>query len=71
MNPDKILIIEDDPTMLWVLKDNFEFSGYEVHTASDGKKGIQAVFDSKPNLIILDIPFLSRAGKCRMAITDH
>jgi two-component system alkaline phosphatase synthesis response regulator PhoP len=55
MTPEKILIIEDDPTMLRVLKDNFEFSGYQVQTATDGKKGIHAAIQSKPDLIILDI----------------
>jgi len=67
MNPDKILIIEDDPTMQRVLKDNFEFSGYEVQAVSDGAKGIQAVFEFKPDLIILDImlPRISGFDVCR------
>lgn len=55
MTSEKILIIEDDPTMLRVLKDNFEFSGYQVQTATDGKKGLHAAIQSKPDLIILDI----------------
>ena len=31
-----VLIIEDDPTMLRGLKDNFEFKGYKVITAAYG-----------------------------------
>jgi DNA-binding response OmpR family regulator len=50
-----ILIIEDDATMLRGLKDNFEFEGYRVKTASDGEKGLDAVFKVKPDLLILDI----------------
>jgi len=67
MNRDKILIIEDDPTMQRVLKDNFEFSGYAVQAVSDGAKGIQAVFEFKPDLIILDImlPRISGFDVCR------
>lgn len=67
MSADKILIIEDDPTMLRVLKDNFEFSGYNVRTASDGKAGIQSVFDTNPDLIILDImlPEINGYDICR------
>lgn len=67
MNRDKILIIEDDPTMQRVLKDNFEFSGCEVHAVSDGAKGIQAAFEFKPDLIILDImlPRISGFDVCR------
>jgi len=62
-----VLVIEDDPTMRRVLKDNFEFSGYTVHTAGDGQKGLQAVFDLKPDLIILDImlPLLNGYDLCR------
>ena len=50
-----VLIIEDDATMLRGLKDNFEFEGYLVKTASDGEKGLDAVFKIKPDLLILDL----------------
>ena len=50
-----VLLIEDDPTMLRALKDNYEFEGYCVQTASDGEKGVQLALISKPDLIILDI----------------
>ncbi|MDO8543275.1 MAG: response regulator transcription factor [Opitutaceae bacterium] len=67
MKPGKILIIEDDPTMQRVLKDNFEFSGFAVHTATDGRKGMQAVFDVKPDLILLDVmlPEINGFDVCR------
>jgi len=50
-----VLIIEDDPAMLRGLKDNFEYEGYIVKTASDGEKGLEAVFKIKPDLLILDL----------------
>lgn len=50
-----VLIIEDDPALLRGLKDNFEFEGYLVRTASDGTKGLDEVIRLKPDLIILDI----------------
>lgn len=50
-----VLIIEDDPSMLRGLKDNFEYEGYVVKTASDGEKGLDAVFKIKPDLLILDL----------------
>ena len=67
MNHDKILIIEDDPTMQRVLKDNFEFSGCEVRTAADGAEGVRAAFEFKPDLILLDImlPRISGFDVCR------
>ena len=67
MPAEKILIIEDDPTMQRVLKDNFEFSGFEVRTAGDGAAGVRAVFETKPDLILLDImlPQVSGFDVCR------
>jgi two-component system alkaline phosphatase synthesis response regulator PhoP len=55
MKDESVLIIEDDPTLLRVLKDNFEYEGYRVSTAADGEKGLSAAVDGKPDLIILDI----------------
>ena len=34
----KILIVEDEPDMVLGLKDNFEFEGYEVLVARDGRE---------------------------------
>ncbi|MCE9611933.1 MAG: response regulator transcription factor [Chthoniobacter sp.] len=50
-----ILIIEDDSTMLRGLRDNFEFEGYHVQTASDGDAGLKAALAIRPDLIILDL----------------
>lgn len=50
-----VLIIEDDPTMLRGLKDNFAFEGYRVQTACDGQAGLKAALASEPDLIILDL----------------
>jgi two-component system alkaline phosphatase synthesis response regulator PhoP len=51
----KILIVEDEPDMVLGLKDNFEFEGYEVLTASDGAAGLERARTHKPDLVILDI----------------
>jgi len=65
---EKILIVEDDATMLRGLKDNFEFAGYQVETASDGERGLNAALDSKPDLILLDImlPKINGYEICRL-----
>jgi DNA-binding response OmpR family regulator len=67
MTAETILIIEDDPTMLRVLKDNFEFSGFVVRTATDGRRGVQAIAESKPDLIVLDVmlPEVNGFDVCR------
>ena len=63
----KILIIEDEPDMVLGLKDNFEFEGYEVTTASDGETGLERARSQKPDLVILDImmPKLSGLEVCK------
>jgi DNA-binding response OmpR family regulator len=54
-HPETILIVEDDPVMLRGLKDNFEFEGYHVQTASDGDAGLKAALAIQPALIVLDL----------------
>ena len=63
-----VLIIEDDSTMLRGLKDNFVYAGYNVLTAADGEKGLNAALDAKPDLIILDImlPKINGYEICRL-----
>jgi DNA-binding response OmpR family regulator len=55
MAGERILIIEDDSTLLRALEDNFEFAGYCVDTAADGQLGLEAALNGGPDLIILDI----------------
>lgn len=63
-----VLIIEDDSTMLRGLKDNFEFKGYNVVTASDGEAGLNAALESGCDLIVLDImlPKINGYEICRL-----
>jgi two-component system alkaline phosphatase synthesis response regulator PhoP len=63
----KILIVEDEPDMVLGLKDNFEFEGYEVLTASDGVAGLERAREAKPDLVVLDImlPKLSGLEVCK------
>ena len=63
----KILVVEDEPDMVLGLKDNFEFEGYEVLTASDGTTGLERARSQKPDLVVLDImlPKLSGLEVCK------
>jgi DNA-binding response OmpR family regulator len=55
MNSKSILIVEDDPALMRGLKDNFETEGYQVRTAKDGQKGLDAVLSEPPDLLLLDL----------------
>jgi DNA-binding response OmpR family regulator len=51
----RILIIEDDRTIVDALADTFQFHDFEVVTAANGKEGYRLFTEQKPDLIILDI----------------
>ena len=55
MTPPTILIIEDDPTILRVVKDNCSAKGYRVLTANEGEAGLDAALNGCPDLILLDL----------------
>jgi len=63
----RILIIEDDVAILRGLKDNLEFEGYGVLSATDGEQGHDLIREKKPDLVILDLmlPRLSGYEVCR------
>jgi two-component system alkaline phosphatase synthesis response regulator PhoP len=50
-----ILVIEDDRALRDGLVLNLRLQGYSLLSAADGEKGMRMAFDSKPDLIILDI----------------
>ena len=54
MSAKTILIVEDDPVLLRGLKDNFEAQDYVVRTARDGQKGLDALLQEPPDLLLLD-----------------
>ena len=51
----KILIIEDEQTLVKVLVEAFSENGYKVETAIDGEEGWKKVQEFEPDLILLDL----------------
>ena len=52
---EKIIIIEDEPSIRENIVEIFESGGYKVHAAKNGKEGIKLIQLSKPDLIICDL----------------
>ncbi len=51
----KILVIEDDLSILTGLSMNLRFEGFDVLQAQDGRLGLQRALDERPDLIVLDV----------------
>jgi len=52
---EKILVIDDKREMTWLLQRGLEDEGYRVEIAHDGKEGLRRAFDTRPDLILLDV----------------
>lgn len=68
----KILIIEDDPNMLKLLKYNMEKHGYCVVAAESGKEGLRLARQENVDLLIVDVllPGMDGFTICRMLRYD-
>lgn len=51
----KILVIDDEPSIVNLVQAYLKPEGYEVFTAADGPAGLKAVRAFKPDLIVLDV----------------
>jgi len=66
--PSKILVVEDDLTLLDTLEYNLSAEGYEVVTAADGLTALEVAREEQPDLIVLDLmlPQLDGFEVCRI-----
>lgn len=64
----KILIVDDEPTLVATLKYNLERENYQVATASDGEGALSEARSGSPDLIVLDLmlPLVSGLEVCRI-----
>jgi DNA-binding response OmpR family regulator len=63
----RIVVIEDDPTILRGLADNLRAESYDVMTAANGEDGYRIVREQSPDLVILDLmlPRMNGYDVCR------
>lgn len=51
----KLLLIDDDATLIKALRIYLSRAGYDVHAATNGAEGLRAFYDQHPDLIVLDV----------------
>lgn len=63
----KILVVEDEPSQVDILRFNLHQKGFDVQVAMDGEEGLQAAIEDPPDLILLDwmLPNLTGIEVCR------
>jgi len=58
----KVLVVDDEPNIVEILKYNLEKEGYDVETAEDGIKGVKVAEKFLPDVILLDIMMPKQDG---------
>ncbi len=58
----RILIVEDDPSICQVLQDNLAFEGFTVQSVSDGRDVLSKISDFLPHLVLLDLALPGEDG---------
>jgi DNA-binding response OmpR family regulator len=68
LNVSKVLVVEDEPTLLDTLEYNLVRQGYNVCTAADGHKALEMARQEGPDLVVLDVmlPGLDGFEVCRI-----
>ena len=68
----RILVVDDSPFILELVKDILVREGYDVDRAMNGHEAMQAIGESPPDLVLLDIimPEMSGYQVCRLIRSD-
>lgn len=58
----KVLVIDDEPDTVTFLSTWLEDHGYRACSASDGNKGMQAIMEEAPDLVLMDLKMPNQTG---------
>lgn len=72
MPPKTLLVIEDDPAFRQILKDLLEGAGFRARFEPDGERGLVALRQARPDLVLLDVQLPDSSGLevCRQIRLD-
>jgi DNA-binding response OmpR family regulator len=51
----RVLVVDDDPKILSLLRRGLNFAGYVVDLAADGEEALVAARDRPPDVVVLDL----------------
>lgn len=51
----RVLIVDDSPTEVYILKNMLEKNGFQTLTANSGEEGVKKAREEKPDLILMDV----------------
>jgi two-component system cell cycle response regulator DivK len=55
MTPRRILVVEDNPLNLKLVRDVLQFAGYDVIEAKSGEEGLRVAQRDPPDLVLMDL----------------
>ncbi|HUH01788.1 MAG TPA: response regulator [Kofleriaceae bacterium] len=58
----RILIVDDDPSIVGMIRTRLEKQGYRVFTAADGEAAVEIALDERPDLVVLDVMMPKMSG---------
>lgn len=61
--PHRILVVDDDPSIVKVVRGYLEQSGYQVLSAADGETALHMLRRERPDLLVLDLMLPKRDGR--------
>jgi len=68
----RILVVDDEPSIILAVKDELSFEGFEVESAADGTGGLQKAREYRPDVLLLDLMLPGSSGFeiCRQLRAD-
>lgn len=50
-----VLLVEDEETLVLIIKDTLEGQNFTIHTATNGEEGLRMFFDLRPDVLVADV----------------
>lgn len=60
--PHRILVVDDEPDVVLIVKTTLQAEGYDVASATNGKDALEEAFETRPDLIVLDVMMPGMTG---------